>query len=134
MTTGCKIYSPEHAEALHRAQRAPAHLNLATNDAGRGSSHRCQVMSGSSTMIIPTKTYGNIQATEMMVVAAWVMKSRYGDRITLGCFLIYRFSSSLLESRPGTNGVGTGFITCHCRWSFPVCQIRRKVTLCGTYR
>jgi len=28
MTTGCKIYSPEHAEALHRAQTALARLNL----------------------------------------------------------------------------------------------------------
>jgi len=30
MTTGCKIDSPEHAEALHRAQTALAHLNLVT--------------------------------------------------------------------------------------------------------
>jgi len=28
MTTGCKIYSTEHAEALHRAQTALAPLNL----------------------------------------------------------------------------------------------------------
>ena len=28
MTTGCKIYSPEHAEALHRAQAARTRLNL----------------------------------------------------------------------------------------------------------
>jgi hypothetical protein len=28
MTTGCKIYSPEDAEALHRAQTALARLNL----------------------------------------------------------------------------------------------------------
>jgi hypothetical protein len=28
MTTRCKIYSPEHAEALHRAQTALARLNL----------------------------------------------------------------------------------------------------------
>jgi len=28
MTTGCMIYSPEHAEALHRAQTALARLNL----------------------------------------------------------------------------------------------------------
>jgi len=28
MTTSCKIYSPKHAEALHRAQTAPACLNL----------------------------------------------------------------------------------------------------------
>jgi len=27
-TTGCKIYSIEHAEALHRAQTALARLNL----------------------------------------------------------------------------------------------------------
>jgi len=27
-TTGCKIYSTEHAEALHRAQTALARLNL----------------------------------------------------------------------------------------------------------
>jgi len=28
MTVGCKIYSTEHAEALHRAQTALARLNL----------------------------------------------------------------------------------------------------------
>jgi hypothetical protein len=28
MTTGCKIYSTEHAEALRRAQTALAHFNL----------------------------------------------------------------------------------------------------------
>jgi hypothetical protein len=28
MTTGCKIYSPEHAEVLHRAETALAGLNL----------------------------------------------------------------------------------------------------------
>jgi len=28
MTTGCKIYSPEHAEALHRGQTGLARLNL----------------------------------------------------------------------------------------------------------
>ena len=28
ITTGCKIYSTEHAEAMHRAQTALAHLNL----------------------------------------------------------------------------------------------------------
>jgi len=28
MTTGCKIYSTEHAEPLHRAQTALARLNL----------------------------------------------------------------------------------------------------------
>jgi hypothetical protein len=28
MTTDCKIYSTEHVEALHRAQRALARLNL----------------------------------------------------------------------------------------------------------
>jgi hypothetical protein len=28
MTTGCKIYSPEHAEVLHRAQTVLARLNL----------------------------------------------------------------------------------------------------------
>jgi len=28
MTTGCKIYSPDHAEAPHRAQTALARLNL----------------------------------------------------------------------------------------------------------
>ena len=44
----------------------------------------------------------------MMVVGEWVRKSRYGDGITFGCFLV---SSLLLffGSRPGTNGVGMGF-------------------------
>jgi len=68
----------------------------------------------------------------MMVVGVWFGSGDMDDGITFGCFFVYLFSSSLLGSRPGTNGVGTGFTTCHCRWSFPVRQIRRKVALCGT--
>jgi hypothetical protein len=83
---------------------------VATNDAGNGSSHRCKVMiRGSTTLMIPTKTYAEIRATGLMVDGEWVRKSRYGDKITLdvSCF----FSSLLLfiGSRPGTNGVGTDF-------------------------
>ena len=75
MTTGCKMYSTEHAEALHRAQTALARLNLvsitifreahmlhvdecdetiwltAMTDAGSGSSRQCQVMSGGFTTV-----------------------------------------------------------------------------------
>jgi hypothetical protein len=50
---------------------------------------------------------------------------------------VFLFISPLLVffgSRPGTNGVGTGFTTCHWRWSFHACRIRRKVALCGTDR
>jgi len=83
----------------------------ATTDAGSGSSHRCQVMSGSSTLMIPTKTYAEIRATGMMVVGAWV---QLGSRdMEMGSLLDgFFFLSSLLlffGSRPGTNGVGTGF-------------------------
>jgi len=46
--------------------------------------------------MIATKTYAEIQDTEMMVVGAWARKSRYGDRITFGCFLVYLFSAYLL--------------------------------------
>ena len=79
MTTGCRIHSTEHAEALHRAQTALARLNLvsitileelmcyvstngttrnsriqltAPTDAGSASTHRCQVMSGGSTTLM----------------------------------------------------------------------------------
>ena len=46
--------------------------------------------------MIPTKTDAEIRAPDMMVVGAWVRKSRYGDAITFGCFLVYLFSSALL--------------------------------------
>jgi len=69
----------------------------ATTDGGSGSSHRCQVTSGSSTTLtISTKTYTEIQAMGMMVVGAWVRKSRYGDGITFGWFLVSLFCSALL--------------------------------------
>jgi len=42
------------------------------------------------------------------------------DGITFGCFLVSLFSSSLLfGSRPGTNGVGTGFYHLPMEVEFP---------------
>jgi len=38
----------------------------------------------------------DIRATGMMVIGAWVRKSRYGVGITFGCFLVSLFSSFLL--------------------------------------
>jgi len=69
-------------------------------------------MSGSSTTLtISSKTYAEIQATGMMVVGAWV---QLGSRdMEMGSLLdVFLFLSSFLlffGSRPGTNGVGTGF-------------------------
>jgi len=72
--------------------------------------HRCQVMSGSTTTLTNSDNDLRrvIQSTGLMVVGAWVRKSRYGDGITFGCFLV---SCLLLffGSRPGTNDVGMGF-------------------------
>ena len=69
-------------------------------------------MSGSSTTLtISTKTYARIQATGMMVVGAWV---QLGSRdMEMGSLLdVFLFLASLdlfFGSRPGTNGIGTGF-------------------------
>jgi len=52
--------------------------------------------------------------------------------------LLFSILHYFIGSRPGTNGVGTGFyhlwIAAKWRWSFPVRRIRRKVTLSGTDR
>jgi hypothetical protein len=85
---------------------------MATTDAGSGSSHQCQIMSGSSTTLkILTKTLTEIRATGMMVVGVWVRKRRYGGRDHFWMFFLFLSSSLLLffGFRPSTNGVGTGF-------------------------
>jgi hypothetical protein len=41
------------------------------------------------------------------------------DGITFGCFLVSLFSFSLLGSRPGTNGVSTGFYHLLMEVEFP---------------
>jgi len=112
---------------------------MPTNDAGSGSSHRCQVMSGSSiTLTIPTMTYAEIRTTGMMVVGAWVWKWRYGDGITFGCFLVCLFSSSLLWISAQCKWRRHGFLppseSVKWRWSFPVHRIHREVTLSDTNR
>jgi len=123
MTNGCKTWSIEHGEALRWAQIALARLNLFSitilekltcqilmnktrlthmvdsyNRCGSGSSHWCQVMSGSPLPCwrIPTMTYAEIQATVVIVVGAWIWMSRYGDGTTFGCILVFLSSSSLL--------------------------------------
>jgi len=83
---------------------------MATTDAGSGSSHRCQVMSGSSSQMIPINTNAAIRATDMMVVGACIRKLRLWRTGSLLDVLL--FLSSLLlffGSRPSTKGVGTGF-------------------------
>jgi len=52
----------------------------------------------------------------------WSFGFGSGDMETGSLLDVFLFLSSLLSllgSRPGTNGVGTGFTTCHWRWSFP---------------
>jgi hypothetical protein len=55
------------------------------------------------------------------------------DGITFGCFLFLSSLFLFFGSRPGTNGIGTGFyqlrITAKWRWSFPVRRIRRMVAI-----
>jgi len=84
---------------------------MATNDAGSGSSHRCQVMRGSSTtLMIPTMTHAEIYGLWVwMVGGVWVRKSRYGDGITWGCLLFLSSLPLFFGSWPSTNGVGMGF-------------------------
>jgi hypothetical protein len=80
----------------------------------------------------------DVQATGMMVVGTSVWKSRYGDGITIGCFLVSLFSSSLLWISARYKSRRHRFyhlrISVNGRWSFPVHRIHRKVTLRGTDR
>jgi len=66
-----------------------------------------------------------------------VLELRTGGKLSIGSFfvLFFRFCSVLFPmhhyffgSRPGENGVSTGFTTCHRRRSFPVCKVHVKVT------
>jgi len=113
---------------------------MATTDAGCGSSHRCRIMSGSSTTLMtPTMTHAEMYGLPVgMVGGVWVWKSRYGDGITFGCFLVSLFSSSLLwisaRYKWRRHGIYHLRISVNGRWSFPVRQIDRKVTLLGTDR
>jgi hypothetical protein len=107
----------------------------ATGDAGSGSAHGSEVMSGCSSLMIRTKTYPSIRAMGMMVIGAWVRKLRYWGRDHFGCSLVSLFTSSLLMGFcPSTNGVQTGCYHLTLRWSFLVCRIQWMVTLRGTDR
>jgi len=90
-------------------QRSPK----ATTDAGSGSSHRCQVMNGSSTtLMIPTLTNTEIYGLRVLMVGGvWVRKWRYGGRDHFLDVFLYLSSLLFFGSRPGINGVGTGFTT-----------------------
>jgi len=60
--------------------------------------------------MIPTKTDAEIRATGMMVVGAWVRKLRSWRTGSLLDVFLFLYSLVLIfGSRPGTNGVGTGF-------------------------
>jgi len=99
MTTGCKIYYIELAEALHRAQMALARLNLLSitisekltcwistditrltrtidgyDRCGSGSSPQCRVMSGSSTtLMIPTMMIATMTYDEIYELREWMV-------------------------------------------------------------
>jgi hypothetical protein len=113
---------------------------MATSDPSSGSSHRCRIMSGSSTTLMtPTMTHAKMYGLRVGIVGGvWVWKSRYGDGITFGCFLVSLFSSSLLWISARYKWHWHGFydlrISVNGRWSFAVHRIHRKVTLSGTDR
>jgi len=143
-------------------------LPMATNDACCGSSHRCQGMSGSSTtLMIPIKNHAEIWTTWYVVCwmnLGVEVRRNWGPRLGSGgngstefrnsgqeesnqlgipifCFfssLLFSILHYFIGSRPGTNGVGTGFyrlrMAAQWRLSFPMRRIRRMVTLSGTDR
>jgi len=115
---------------------------MATNDAGSGSSHRCQAMSGSSTALTiparPTPRYElrewssmehGLRSRDMETGSIWIFST--------ACFPLLLFFS-WLDLGPVQMASARVFTTCHWRWSFPVrgfaerspwaVQIR-----CGTY-
>jgi len=77
-------------------------------------------MSGRSTLIIPTTTYAEIRATEMMVVGAWVRKSRHGDGITFGCFCKGVYASVRLRKGLDSN---CRITVAHVDLSESICRI-----------
>ena len=110
-------------EALHRAHTTPARLNLVgvtivDKLISEISTNRMQVtytidgydrcrqrklpsMPHHKRKLYQSDIYDNDQSLEfhaaaMMDVGVWVRKSRYGDRITFGCFLVSLISSSLV--------------------------------------
>jgi len=121
-------------------------LLKATTDAGSGSSHRCWIMSGSSsTLMIPTMTYAEIYGLRVWMVGdVWVWKWRYGgqdDFWMVSCFSLLFFSS--LNLRPvqmasacDCNTVGVSQVEVDfprgpdlpkgCQWGVPISR--------GTYR
>jgi len=110
---------------------------MATTDAGSGSSHRCRIMSGSSTtLMIPTMTDAEIYGLrEWMVGGVWVQfgSGDMEDGITFGCFLVSLSSSSLLWISARYKWRRHGFLppseSVKWRWIFPVHRIRRKVAI-----
>jgi len=110
---------------------------MATTDAGSGSSHRCRIMSWSSTtLMIPTVTDAEIsRLREWMVGGVWVQfgSGDMEDPITFGCFLVSLSSSSLLWISARYKWRAHGFLppseSVNWRWIFPVCRIRRKVAI-----
>ena len=85
-------------------------LLTATTDAGTGSSHRCRVISGSSTTLIRQWPMLRFEIPEWWsLVGACVRKSRLRDGITVGYFLFLSSLHLFFWSRHSTNGVGMGF-------------------------
>jgi len=74
-----------------------------------------------------------IQSTGIMVIGAWVRKSRYGDGINFGCCHVSLFSCSHLWISARYKWCRHGFyqlrISVNGRWSFPLHQIPQNFAI-----
>ena len=109
----------------------------AMTDAGSGSSHRCQIIGGSSTTMLNSDNNlcQDIRVTEMdgrrSIGSVW--KWRYGGRITFVCFLVPLFSSTLLWITARYKWRRHRFLppskSFNWRWIFPGRHIPWKVAI-----
>jgi len=110
---------------------------MATTDAGSASSHRCRIMSGSSTtLMIATMTDAEIYGLREWRVGGVLVQFGSGDMedgITFRCFLGSLSSSTLHWISAWYKWRRHGFLppseSVKGRWIFPVGRIRRKVAI-----
>jgi len=137
--------------------------STATTDAGSGSSHRCQVMRGSSTTLTNSDKdlrrdmsyvcgtgwqVGCCMSSGVEIRKNWDPRLGSGGKLSIGRSFFCFFYSLLFSSHLHTlllhwisarykwrrHGFYHLQISVNGRWSFPVRRIRRKVTLSGTNR